>query len=195
MKIHSKPINLSADGGLSPFFVGPHWSGAELGASFVLRSGTPMAQFTLEISYSQIAIFNPAMDRPFNNWTDEHFNQGFVWRPQSVSFRTVATRAGNATVHVDVVPEAKVREDAVVAISVPFTLPHEQLEIASVFKGEVIDFEPGDYELIFQNGKTNNAPWVSFSFVPTKKKSDAKILKGGNLLQPGKDLIMTAEPA
>ncbi len=154
-----------------------------------------MAQFTLEISYSQIAVFNPGMDRPFNNWTDEHFNQGFVWRPESVSFRTVATRAGNARVTIEKVAEGAVRDDATIAISVPFSVPEDRLEIASVFKGEVVDFEAGEYELIFQNGKdAKNQHWCSFQFV-ARKVSEARILKGNNLLSPGKELLMSAEPA
>jgi hypothetical protein len=153
-----------------------------------------MPQFTLEISYSQVAVFNPAMDRPFNNWTDDHFNQGFVWRPGSVSFRTLASRAGNAIITIEKVDAAPIREDAVLAISVPFSLPEPQIEIASVFKGEVVDFEPGEYELVFQNGRGKSGPWCSFSFIP-KKTTDAKILKGAESLKLPDKLIMIAEPA
>ncbi|MFT3786397.1 MAG: competence protein ComJ [Tepidisphaeraceae bacterium] len=151
-------------------------------------------QFTLEISYSQIAVFNPAMDRPFNNWTEDHFNQGFVWRPQSVSFRT-PTRAGNVKVDVETVDaEPKLRDDAVLAISVPFHLPDSGVEIASVFKGQVCDLDPGDYQLVFQTGSAGKNPWCTFSFVK-KLVKEASILKGREHLRPGNTLLMTAEPA
>jgi hypothetical protein len=153
-----------------------------------------MSKFKLEISYSQIAVFNPMLENPFNNWTEEHFNQGFVWRPQSVSFRTVLAKGGNAAVSFDRGDDVVLRDDAVIAIAVPFDLQDPQIEIASVFKGEVFDFEPGEYELVFQHGRVGAAPWCDFTFVP-RKVAAARILRPGNVLQPGPELIMTAEPA
>ena len=152
-----------------------------------------MPQFTLEIAYSQIAVFNSGLAQPFNNWTEPHFNQGFVWRPQSVSFRTAA-RTGKGTINVDRVGAVQLRGDAVVAISVPFKLDEPSLEIASVFEGEVVAFEPGEYELVFQTGRDGMIPWVALQFVPGKIDR-ATILKGGDLLNPADPLLMTGEPA
>jgi Competence protein J (ComJ) len=153
----------------------------------------PTRQFTLEISYSQVAVFNPSLDAPFNNWTEAHFNQGFVWRPESVSFRTAA-RTGQGTFSLDRLSQPHLRDDAIVAISVPFLLKERRLEIASVFKGEVFDFDPGEYELVFQTGKTGTTPWVDLQFV-AHKVTTANILKGHEHLKPAKELLMTAEPA
>jgi hypothetical protein len=152
-----------------------------------------MRQFTLEISYSQIAIFNVAIDRPFNDWTKEHVDQGFCWREGSVSFRT-AVKAGNSKITIDRVAKVELRDDVVVAISVPFHVSGNAVEIASVFKGEVIDMESGDYELVYQTGRTGVSPWVSLQFIPGKIKT-ATILKGADHLKPPAELIMTAEPA
>lgn len=152
-----------------------------------------MRQFTLEISYSQIAIFNAAMDRPFNNWTEAHFNQGFCWREGSVSFRTAA-KTGQGKISIDRLAEMSLRDDVILAISVPFTVDTGNLEIASVFKGEVIDIEPGDYELVYQTGRNGVAPWVVLQFIP-RKVTAARILKGAEHLKPTAELIMTAEPA
>ena len=152
-----------------------------------------MHQFTLEIAYSQIAVFNPSLDQPFNNWTEAHFDQGFVWRPQSVSFRTAA-RTGFGSVRVGRVGTPQLREDAMVAIRVPFVLSEPRLEIASVFKGETLPFEPGEYSLYFQTGRDGIAPWVTLEFVPGKIDG-AEILKGAEHLKPGSELLMTAEPA
>jgi hypothetical protein len=45
-------------------------------------------RFNLNISYSQLAVFDASLDQPLNDWTPEHADQGFSWRPRSVSFRT-----------------------------------------------------------------------------------------------------------
>lgn len=152
-----------------------------------------MPQFTLEISYSQIAVFNPKLDQPFNNWTQAHFDQGFVWRPQSVSFRTAA-RTGFGQVSVDRADTPRLRDDALLAIRVPFVLEGNELEIASVFKGQTMPFEPGEYTLYFQTGHDDTSPWINLDFVPGTPES-AKILKGAEHLKPPAELLMTAEPA
>jgi hypothetical protein len=152
-----------------------------------------MRQFTLEISYSQIAIFNAALDRPFNNWTEDHFNQGFCWRQGSVSFRTAA-KSGQGKVTIERLPEVVLRDDAIVAISVPFEVTGQAIEVASVFKGEVVDMEPGGYELVYQTGRHGVTPWVVLQFIPRKIEA-ATILKGAEHLKPPPELIMSAEPA
>lgn len=158
-----------------------------------LLATSNMRQFTLEISYSQIAVFSPTLDRPFNNWTEAHFNQGFVWRRKSVSFRTAA-RTGQGQISIERVGQPRLRDDAMVAISVPFVVDGAGLEVASVFKGEIVPFEAGDYELIFQTGKEGVAPWVNLQFIPGKVEA-ARILKGSDHLKPAEQLLMTAEPA
>lgn len=152
-----------------------------------------MRQFTLDISYSQIAIFNAALDRPFNNWTEDHFNQGFCWREGSVSFRTAA-KTGQGKITLDRVPEPSLRDDVILAISVPFHVDSGKIEIASVFKGEILDMEPGDYELIYQTGRVGIVPWVTLQFIPRKIQT-AKILRGAEHLKPPAQLLMKAEPA
>lgn len=152
-----------------------------------------MPQFTLEISYSQVAIFNPSLDQPFNHWTQAHFDQGFVWRPESVSFRTAA-RTGYGNIRIDRVESALLRDDALLAIRVPFSVTEPRLEVASVFKGETVPFEPGEYTLYFQTGRDGISPWVSLDFVPGKIEG-AEILKGADHLKPAAELLMTAEPA
>lgn len=152
-----------------------------------------MRQFTLEISYSQIAVFNASLDRPFNNWTEEHFNQGFCWRKGSVSFRTAA-KSGHGKIAIVRSEPLALREDAIIAISVPFEVTGQSIEVASVFKGEVVDMESGDYELIYQTGRTGATPWIALQFIPHKVEV-ATILKGSEHLKPATQLIMTAEPA
>lgn len=152
-----------------------------------------MRQFTLEISYSQIAVFNAGLRDPFNHWTDDHFNQGFCWRDGSVAFRT-AGKAGQGKISVETVQDRAIRDDAILAISVPFHLPGNQLEVASIHKSEIIDFEPGDYELVYQTGRHGVVPWVALQFI-ARKVETASILKGIEHLKPPPELVMTAEPA
>jgi len=153
-----------------------------------------MKSFTLEITYSQVAVFNHLMDRPFNNWTEEHFDQGFVWRPQSVSFRT-PMKHGLAAVNVVIGDQRTLRPDASLAISVPFENPDGQVEVASVFKGEVVEgIESGSYELLFSMGGTAAKSWADFLFIPGKI-ARPEIVKPHPMLRTPKELLLTAEPA
>lgn len=158
-----------------------------------------MAEFPLEITYSQVAIFDPGLEQPFNNWTEEHFNQGFVWRMRSVSFRT-PLRAGIAQVCVQTVDppppgqQFELKPDTVIAISVPFEVVDGSVEIASVFKGEISEVENGKFELIFEAGLAKPKPWCRFTFI-RRPIDKAQILRGAEHLKPPPELIMTAEPA
>jgi|ERR671922_2358209 hypothetical protein len=46
--------------------------------------------FDLYVTYGHIVVFDPDVERPFNEWRQQHFDQGFSWRPGSVSFRALA---------------------------------------------------------------------------------------------------------
>mgnify|MGYP003353654771 CR=1 FL=1 len=46
--------------------------------------------FELTVSYSQVAVFIDGVASPFSLWVPEHVHQGFAWRPDSASFRTLA---------------------------------------------------------------------------------------------------------
>ena len=46
-------------------------------------------QFDLFASYSQVSVFMAKLDSPFNDWEQEHVEQGFAWREGSVSFATL----------------------------------------------------------------------------------------------------------
>ena len=151
-----------------------------------------LGTFTLEISYSQVAVFNASLDRPFNHWTEEHFKQGFVWRPSSVSFRTAA-RTGRGEVAVRQAAQRVLRDDASIAISVPFKVESPAIEVASVFKGCVINVDPGDYELVYQTGAAASNLWIDLQFVPGVIDR-ATILRGTDSLDAS-ELVMTGEPA
>lgn len=152
-----------------------------------------MIQFTLEISHCQIAVFDRGLTLPFNDWTEEHFDQGFVWRPRSVSFRT-PTRAGVASIEIVQAEELTPHPDSLLTIAVPFEVKTTEIEIASIFSGQGVEVEPGDYELIFESSKSQPRPWVRLTMIP-RKVTSARILKGAELLKVPAKLLMTANPA
>ena len=152
-----------------------------------------MASFQFSISYSQIAAFNADLDSPFNDWTDRHVAQGFAWRPQSVSFKTLV-ESGPAAVEVNVLDEIPTF-DAIRVISVPFHCPEGgTIEIASIADSAVTNVPPGDYQLVFQTGFQGEDCWCRLSFV-SHSVTNAEILIWDGTEQPEEPLWMEAEPA
>ncbi|TDK29149.1 hypothetical protein E2F50_22730 [Rhizobium deserti] len=49
--------------------------------------GRVAEKFRLFVSNQQVAVFDPDLDSPFNEWRPRHVSQGFSWRAKSVSFR------------------------------------------------------------------------------------------------------------
>ncbi|WNZ26896.1 hypothetical protein HJG54_28635 [Leptolyngbya sp. NK1-12] len=48
-----------------------------------------LASFQLRALYNQVAVFDPSLEYPYNDWLPQHAAQGFTWRPGSVSFGTL----------------------------------------------------------------------------------------------------------
>jgi hypothetical protein len=157
-------------------------------------SSSPSA-FRLYISYSQIAVFRAGLETPFSDWTQAHVDQGFAWRPESVSFRCLG-ETGEAAVSVTVKSHLTLRPDAVRVIQVPFVVPPGgRLEIASITDAAEVQIDEGAYALVFETGTgSNGAMWCDFSFIRTEKASFS-ILRAGADLRPASKLVLTAEPA
>ncbi|MEO5326531.1 competence protein ComJ [Mesorhizobium sp. CC13] len=102
----------------------------------------------LEVSYGQIAIFDPSLSQPFNDWTEQHVAQGFAWRPGSVSFRTVGDD-GHYCIAIEVVDHAGPLEpETVRAIEVPFDVPPRgEIEVASIADTAPFSIEAGGFLL------------------------------------------------
>lgn len=107
-------------------------------------------KFEIYVSYSQVAVFLPELQEPFNPWTDDDVEKGFSWRPGSVSFRTTV-EAGEHSIRVcqdgnDVGAKSIVR-----SAIVPFEVPENGLvEVGSISDSRVIAVEPGLYSLTFE---------------------------------------------
>ena len=105
-------------------------------------------RMNLDVSFSQIAVFSADVAKPFSIWRDSHIAQGFVWRPDAVSFKTII-ESGLHSVEFVIVEESRViDEDTVRAIRVPFKVSLAgEIEIASVADGSRFEVAPGAYAL------------------------------------------------
>lgn len=153
------------------------------------------AAFELGISYGQITVFDSALEKPFNEWTDRHFAQGFTWRPRSVSFRTL-DNVGLAAVMLEVKARGTLRPDTLRAIQVPFSVPSSGIvEVASIGDSRQVQVSEGDYCLVYETGLDDkDEMWCSFSFIEAKEVQSL-ILKNDGELHPLTPLLMQAEPA
>lgn len=91
-----------------------------------------MISFDTVITYSQISIFNSNLDEPFNDWNDDQVRQGFSWRPESVSFKTLSN---DAVVHVtfEKVSQFSPSAESERTISVPFSCNEVgEIEVAGI---------------------------------------------------------------
>lgn len=118
--------------------------------------------FPLTISYRQIAVFDGTLDQPFNDWHPHHTQQGFAWRPGSVSFSTLLdTDKVQVQVNIGAVDA---HEICVCRIEVPFTVPeHRQVSVASILDEQELELEPGDYQLTYEA----SGHQISLSFAPS----------------------------
>ena len=145
------------------------------------------------ITYSQVAIFQSDLENPFNDWTTVDAMQGFAWRPQSVSFRTLE-QDGNMRVAIDLRDTfEKINANALRAIRVPFSVKGIT-EVASISEGFKFEVPDGDFSLYFETGRDAEGMWSLLTFVK-QYNSDAEILVCDGQLKPGKTLLMTANPA
>lgn len=124
-----------------------------------------MAVFDLDVSYSQIAVFNGNLDNPLNDWTDQHVAQGFSWRPESVSFKTLV-EVGLVSVEARI-SKSLPTPSGTRAITVPFTCSEAgKVEIASIADGRDTSIPPGSYQLLFETGMSDETSWCRLTFIP-----------------------------
>jgi hypothetical protein len=152
-------------------------------------------QFSLELAWSQISLFDANLVDPFNDWNERHLRQGFTWRPGSVSFKT-PERFGEIDVEMDLVGSLKVEPDARRAMIVPFTTWAGVIEISTISQAEVIDIPPGRYALLYQTGIRNGRQWVSFGLLESPfMPVEPVILRSDEEMDLHAPLLMEAEPA
>lgn len=151
--------------------------------------------FDLTVTYSQIALFDPSLQNPFNDWRPQHVAQRFSWRPESVSFGTLQ-EGGVLRVEVRLVKEIGLRADAKRAILVPFSVgPSGLIEVAGLDTGKQVNVPEGNYALVFETGyNDDDTMWCRLTFVPSDSVQ-AEILRADSEMSPSSPLLMEARPA
>jgi hypothetical protein len=151
----------------------------------------------VDISYGQLAVFWSSLSQPFNDWKPEHVDQGFAWRPGSVSFRTLK-EFGPHSVQViisDVFGE--LADQAVRVIDVPFEVPDSgDIEIASISDSVPLSLPAGKYCLRceFHRDNSPNAHTIKLIFAKSEDEHFSIVRADAELI-PKQELVMSAEPA
>lgn len=155
-----------------------------------------MTEFAIQVSYSQLAVFDAELQDPFNDWTDVHVRQGFSWRRGSVSFGTLR-EGGELAVEVSTGSSEREELPADRAIVVPFHVPsHGLVEVGGIASGVQLELKPGEYELTFEHGtEEEKGMWARLRFRPVDRPVDPRILKSGGELDPPDQFLMAARPA
>jgi hypothetical protein len=154
-------------------------------------------EFSILVSYSQVTVFDHALDRPFNQWTDKHVAQGFSWRPGSAAFRTIAEGGRHlVTVAVDVT-ENEQPPDAVRIIDVPFEVPADgAVEIGSISDSSLLEIPSGIYRLRFECYEPVSGQTARIRFLFTRDTSPTfQIVRTDPDLSPEDELLLTTSVA
>ena len=152
-------------------------------------------KFDMFVSYSQFSVFAAGLERPFNDWEQEHVDQGFAWREESVAFATLE-EAG--TLHCEALTADSwlSHPQTVRAIRVPFRVDGESIEIASISDGVVFKLGAiGPCALVFETWTGADGDMQArITFVPSMDEISPQILIAG-ALNPPAQLRMTARSA
>ncbi len=129
-----------------------------------------MASLVLRIylSYTQICIFLSSLSKPFNDWSDRNFTQGFSWRDGSASFSVLA---------------------------VPFETSDGNIEIASISDSTPLEIAPGKYSLQVEFLQFDDGDTPEVNIRLNKGDADFVILKADGELTLNEDLDLKAVPA
>ncbi len=145
------------------------------------------------IYYSQISVFRSEFKNPFNDWQEEHVNQGFSWRPGSVSFKTL-DEEGEITLYYSKKTSFEIDINTIRGIRVPFEITGEGLvEISSITESIPLKFQPGSYNLFYESG-IKPSPWIKFTFI-LNEQVKADVFKCDKGLNPQEPFLMSANEA
>ncbi len=150
----------------------------------------------LFVTHGQVAVFDSALERPFNDWEDAHFKQGFAWRPGSVCFRAL-DEGGEYAVEIAVSEAIAISPEAIRVIETPFEVPASGLiEIASVSGSVPLTLPPGMYSLRYECFPMPNDSEGKVRFVFTRTDNPSfKILRADAAITAGEHLLTSASPA
>jgi hypothetical protein len=152
--------------------------------------------FELNISYSQITIFDRAAIRPFSMWTEQHMRQGFAWRERAVSFLTMSD--GPHLIEV-IVSSSKLElpPDAPRIILTPFLVPPScTVEVASIADEFPLELPSGMHALRFECFRIEPRLKPRIRIVMTRTDHPTfEVLRADSELSLSDELLHTAEEA
>lgn len=102
----------------------------------------------LDVSYGQMAVFDPTLPDPFNDWSPEQYEQGFSWRPLSSSFLVEDGLYAVNVIITDLFDE--ICDHTTKIIIVPFQIDSAIIEIASIDCSRGVAMSLGVYCLAFE---------------------------------------------
>lgn len=147
----------------------------------------------INVSYGQLCVFDPTLDKPFNDWTEEHIRQGFAYRPGSVSFAT--EQDGEVVVAIRRADRPPSFQKANVAIVVPFDVgEHGRVEVGSISSGMNFEVGAGRFALYFVDRNGAASPNLELVFVAGADAAPAVLKEGPTASRVGK-YVLDARPA
>lgn len=154
-------------------------------------------ELLISVSHSQIAIFDRILDRPLNKWTAARVDQGFSWRPGSVSFCTLQEAGEHSVALLVNSHEYLVPSDAVRVIEVPFEVPPSgAIELGSVADSQPLCIRAGLYQLRFEcYAPANSAVSRVRLLLDENPEPKFRIMRADSALHPGAELLIAASPA
>jgi hypothetical protein len=150
----------------------------------------------LGFDYQQIWVFQAGLENPINKATRQHFEQGFAWRPGSVTFRTLI-HAGIAEIGLSVWESSQSPSaDAKRIIDVPFEVPDDgRVEVGGFASRAIVDLPPGLYTLRFEAFEPNSPAYCRISLAFYKNtKPEFRIVRADPGLRIEGDLLIAASP-
>lgn len=153
-------------------------------------------EFEVGIHYTQIAIFDSAQVRPYNEWTRGHFMQGFSARPRSVSFGLPSDGQAMVTVS-SVAVNPSPRMDLIRHIKTPFLSDSGIVEIGSVISTRKINIIPIMYQLEFLLFTINksNYDYNIYMILIAHDKPIFEITTMNDIERPKGEILTDANPA
>lgn len=152
--------------------------------------------FDINILYTQLAVFDAGLDRPYNNWSKPHLMQGFAWRGGSVSFAMLDDGPVRITARVSdgapALPPQVVR-----VIRVPYRTASGFVEIGSVMATKKLKLDREPHDLCFELLPPPSDQYVAAVdlIFDQARHDDAAILRQDSILAPALPLMMQADPA
>lgn len=147
----------------------------------------------LYVTYQQVLLFDPALQNPFNSWTDEHVNQGFSWRNGSVAFGTLEPD-GNIEIEIESRINPSPSSDVIRAIIVPFNLPDGgKVELATITESQLLDIPQDVKGLLFEAGVGGQRNKYKITFIKGESPASQILVADAELVPPN-EYLMEAEP-